>query len=930
MAKKKQKPFSVKKCIKTIKSWYKKDENGHMNHTARILFEFLLALPIVVFEGIKVGFYAKLTSTTGFFVIAEGLFVPATQVYALRHNTPETGFGNQYAGFEPAYLGLFMLLYATAFAAMYMTAERNKNKSYDKDGDMKFGNIEAFNKRMAVCNEDGEPEEPPEDKGLVGNMILSQNIRYSLEPKGVNTYSCALIIGATGSGKSFRYVKPNVLQMNSNYVITDPKGELTQDLGGALMKHGYEVKVFNINEPEYSCKYNPFRYIRNENDVVTAVSVFLENTKETDAGSGDPFFPLAEKNFYLMLFFYVYTVYKDQPEKQNLKTIYEMYQLADEPDTPAPRKGEAPPESEFDKMFKELARKDPTNPSLPYYVTFKKGSPKTKQSILISVGVKLWFLSVGAVANLMSDDTLELERMADRKTALFFIIPAEKDTYKCLSAMLFTQLFETLYYVGNTLNEKSFFVQYGNCVALRSKPFIAGTSSETTELENLKNQWEKWKSAIIEDDNELIETDPAVREKFSTSNKDGIIPFPKVRLICTNSVTGEKEVLEEFQSRKAAELVLEAIEKGEIKRGAKTLTNHIRFVMDEFFNLGKIDGFDRKIATFRSLRISADIIIQSIGQLKELYEDHESKITNNCSITLSLGVNSMDDCQYLSDMMGQTTVRSESVSVNHKGLIQGSDGTNLSDNAQMLMRPEKIRSLPDDQTLVLVNTQLPLIDVKYDALKHPRWKESYSDKDPSMEPNLFQYRRLFYIEQESKNRIVTIIKDNNPPASISKGIDTAGPRPQISGTTVSDLRKQREMSARSIDDEKAESMAKRRNEIYERLMRKRRFEEEQLQKMPLAQQIAHEFQSKENEHGEIPIATLNSMGLDAADILVNAVNAKNDEGKPLWRLTEAKTPGGKLLEPTEDNKEAAELLGIKKEQIVASAADAFDSDDLWG
>ena len=217
----------------------------------------------------------------------------------------------------------------------------------------------------------------------------------------------------------------------------------------------------------------------------------------------------------------------------------------------------------------------------------------------------------------MSDDTLELERMGDRKTALFIIIPAEKDTFRCLSAMLFTQLFETLYYVGNTLNEKSYYVQYGNCVALRSKPFVAGTKSEVDARNELEKTWNIWKTAQIEEDTELMKTDPKIKEYFETPNDDGIIPFPKTRIYYIDPETKEKRVLEEFQTREAADIVFNAIQKGQNKKGAKYLENHVRFMMDEFFNLGKIEGFDQKLATFRSLRISADIIIQSITQLKE-------------------------------------------------------------------------------------------------------------------------------------------------------------------------------------------------------------------------------------------------------------------------------------------------------------------------
>jgi len=673
------------------------------------------------------------------------------------------------------------------------------------------------------------------------------------------------------------------------------------------MRHGYNVRVFNINEPEYSCKYNPFRYIRKEEDVVTAVNVFLDNTKEQDVGGGDPFFPLAEKNFYLGLFFYIYTVYKDQPEKQTFKTLYELYQGADEQEVML-KKGEAAPESTYDKLFKELAKKDPANPALPYYATFKKGSPKTKQSILTSVGVKLWFLSVGSIANLMSGDTLELETLGDRKTALFVIIPSEKDTYKFLSAILFTQLFETLYYVGNTLNEKSFFVQKGNCVALRSEPFVAGTESETKARADLEIKRELWKRAVIEDDEELMERDPKIAKYFNTPNEMGFKPFPKARLVYTDPDTGEKRTLEEFQSKAAAEMVYDAILNGEIRRGKKSLTNHVRFMMDEFFSLGKIPGFDLKIATFRSLRISCDIIVQSITQLRELYEDREAKITNNCSVQILLGAAAMDDCQYFSDLLGQTTVRSESVSVNHKGLIQGADGTNLSDNAQMLLRPEKIRSLNKDRCLILVNTTLPLWDDKYSSVDHPRWKETYSSfNEEETINNQFQFRRLFYIEQDDRNRVVTVLKaarDGTKTDAVSK------PKHTVAGQPVNAPNDSKRVGVNPIAGA---------NSAYVEEKRRQEALKKQNEGKSVAEQTAMGVASIANEYGEVPTS---AVGLNMEQILLNAAGLDGSD-KPEWRVVDGDTPGTKRIEPTKDNK-LARALKVNPNQIVSDESDILD------
>lgn len=900
----------IKSIFKDMKYWYSKDENGQINDVARITFEFFVFLPLIIFEGIKVGFYdAIATTSVGFTIMVEGIGKPFFKVMSLRKQKLATGFGSATLGFNFSYVFLFFFAYFILFAILYMAAERNKNKSYNKDGDMKFGKISEFNKAMAHCNDEGEPVDPPENSYDPGNMILSKNIRYSLEPKGTNTYSCALVIGATGCGKTYTYVKPNILQMNSSYVITDPKGELTSDLGMALMRHGYNVKLFNINEPEYSCYYNPFRYIRCEADVVTAVNVFLENTKEENAGGGDPFFPLAEKNFYLGLFFYIYTVYKDNPEKQNFKTIYELYQSAEEEEVYL-RPGESEPESRFDKLFRALAKKDPSNPSLGYYATFKKGSYKTRQSILTSVGVKLWFLSVGSIANMMSTDTLDLETIGDRKTALFIIIPSEKKTFKFLSAMLFTQIFETLYYVGNTLNEKSYFIQKENCVALRSEPFIAGTESETQAIENLKMKRELWRRAVIEDDNELMKTDSVLKKYFDTPNQYGFKPFPKARLVYTDPETNTKRVLEEFQSRAAAEMVYDAICNGKLIRGGKSLTNHVRFMLDEFFSLGKIQDFDLKIATFRSLRISCDIIVQSIAQLKELYEDRESKITNNCSVQILLGAASMDDCKYFSDQIGQTTVRSESVSVNHKGMLQGVDGTNLSDNAQLLIRPEKIRSLNKDRCLVLVNTKMPLWDDKYNSASHKRWYESYvsfSDEEKERtKDNQFQFRRLFFIEQKETNRIVTILKEKKPEKILQdtnkqKKQNIQG-RPSFERIGVEPL----------TNREKLEK-------VHQRFLEQEQKANEQATKNNINQNIMDALSLITDSDGDVNVADLDSIMEGLGQTIIEAAN-RNDSG-----ITIEKDGNKNRIVPTADN----QIAKAVKAGLITTSQITTDSNDLW-
>lgn len=787
-SKDKKKKSLIKNCLNTVISWYVPDENDRVNRPAQILCNAAILSPIILIEGIKIGIYDSFAphSLSGFGVLGKGLATPLFSVIKMKQSA---AFGTA-TSFAPQYLIVMLVFFISITIMLYVDADRNKEISHKKDGDMQFASIKKYNKELAYpLGEEGfsEPSEEELNSNAPGNMIISKNARYSLAGTPF-LYSCAFIQGPTGSGKSFRWVKPNILQMNSSYVITDPKCELIESLGTCLMEHGYDVRLFNLKkgEQKYSCRYNPFNYINDEQDVILTVDAFLEASSLEGGTGGDPFFPIAEKNFYYALFYYVYTVLPK--EKRTLKAVYELYAQADESDKSTygqkdDQKRAQKVESIFDKKFKEVAKKDPTNPCLSFYKTFKNGSPKTKQSILISVGVKLWFLSVPETANLLSADDLNFEMMGDRKMALFVAIPTDSDSFKCLSAMMFTQLFQTLYYVGETVNPNSFLLQKGVCVALRSKQFIKDTKSETEAKAKLEAMQEVYKNAFIIDENELRKTDASLNAWLNVVDENGISPWPKVSIVVLYedypqlvdeeqnkfdfgfklSDDGKYVILEEFKSRRAAEIVLDAAKNGTIKSGSKSHVNRIRFILDEFFAIGKIVGFDSKIATFRSLKISTDIILQGKTQLAEMYDDKDGKILGNCDLKVCLGAAEYDDADYFSKLCGQTTVRSTSTNIDHKnGVIATSNGGSISDNAQMLVRPEfLLGKMKGDECLVFTRTQGAFKDKKYDATKHPRWKETYSDRDPETFDKRFSYRKMFYITQNKNNLIRTVFVEEN-------------------------------------------------------------------------------------------------------------------------------------------------------------------------
>lgn len=754
-----------------IERLFQKDANGKTNRTGIVLFFGALFLPLIILEGVKVGFYAVLSGShsTGLDVFFRGLTTPLVQVIATSH---QRTFGQN--GFDASYLGLLLLAYGAVVTLSWISADMMKNKSDKKDGDMQFGDIEEYNKKFAYpLGEEGvsEPKEPTASKP--GNMIISEHARYSLSGTSY-TYSCALIVGSTGSAKTFRYVKPNIMQMNASFVCTDPKTELIRDCGQMLSNNGYNVLLFNLKKGEqrFSCRYNPFAYIRDEQDVVLTVDAFLDATQEDKGTGGDPFFPIAEKNFYYALFYYVFTKHRDANDGSvgTLKEVYELYSKANESDQPAGKRTKeqqaAQLENEFDKSFREVSERDPSNPCLSFYKTFKNGSPKTKQSILISVGIKLWFLSVPETANLLSGDDLNLGQIGERKTALFIAIPTDNKSFRCISAMLFTQLFQELYYQGETLNARTYLLKKGLCVAARSKEFIDGTESQTKAHEELVLLQKRFQGARIEYEADLAKKDHDLAVRLDTKNDLGIKPWPKYRV-----VDKDDHILETFNTKKAAEEYLDAGQHGSICQ-CSGLAVRTRFLLDEFYAIGKIGGFEEKIATFRSLNISADIICQGLQQLKEMYDDHEGKVTGNCDLRICLGVNAYDDAKAFSDMVGQTTVRTQSANIKNNNLISMPDGGSMSDSAEMLVRPEWLMNkMQGDEELVLTRTTLPLKDKKYNPLQHPNWGQLYNDHDPEgTAQNKFPFRNIFCIDQKKENLIQTVLdKPEQPPTAKAVG-----------------------------------------------------------------------------------------------------------------------------------------------------------------
>lgn len=284
------------------------------------------------------------------------------------------------------------------------------------------------------------------DKRESKNIILTQTEMLSIDTRMTRKNLNVLITGGAGTGKTRGFAKPNLLQANTSFVITDPKGELLRDTGRSLIEAGYKLKVFNLIEMDYSSCYNPFPYIRKESDVMKVVNTLIKNTNPKGyTGGTDPFWEKSEIALLQAIFFFIW--YEVRYSEQNFSTVMWMLRCADV------KEDDEAYISDLDILFNELKERNPNHIAIRQYTIFKQGAGKTAKSILISVGVRLSPFNIDAVANLTSKDELQLDEIGDEKTALFVVISDSDTTFNFLAAMMYSQLFDSLYYTADFKNK---------------------------------------------------------------------------------------------------------------------------------------------------------------------------------------------------------------------------------------------------------------------------------------------------------------------------------------------------------------------------------------------------------------------------------------------------------------------------------------------
>ena len=281
--------------------------------------------------------------------------------------------------------------------------------------------------------------EPFIDPDFSQNILLSETERLTLgkiaDPEKRNVNLNVLVIGGSGSGKTRYHIKPNLLQMNASYVCSDPKGTVIEEVGRALVRGGYKIKVLNTIDFSCSMHYNPFVYLHSETDILTLVTVIMTNT-QGEAKGGDGFWEKAEALLYQALIAYIY--YEAPAEEKNMTTLLDMLNACE------CREDDENFKSAVDLLFEQLQQKNPDHFAVRQYLKFKMAAGKTLKSILISCGARLAPFDIQELRDRTMYDELELDMLGDRKTALFLIMSDTDSTFNFLISMVYTQLFNLL------------------------------------------------------------------------------------------------------------------------------------------------------------------------------------------------------------------------------------------------------------------------------------------------------------------------------------------------------------------------------------------------------------------------------------------------------------------------------------------------------
>ena len=324
---------------------------------------------------------------------------------------------------------VLLLCYGLAIG-IYLSTQRNYRRR-EEHGSAQWGSPAQVNRKYA-------------DKVPTRNKILTQNVSVGLDGRRHRRNLNTLVCGGSGAGKTRFFAKPNLCQANSSYVVLDPKGELLRDTGNLLSAKGYDIKVLDLINMEKSHCYNPFVYLRSDNDIQRLVTNLFKNTTPKGSQSQDPFWDQAATMLLLALIFYLH--YEAPPEEQNFPMVMEMIRAGEV------REDDETYKSALDILFERLEMRNPEHIALKYYRSYHSGSGKTLKSIQITLISRLEKFNLESLASITQNDELELWSIGEKKTAVFAIIPDNDSSFSFLVGMLYTQLFQQLYYQADVIH----------------------------------------------------------------------------------------------------------------------------------------------------------------------------------------------------------------------------------------------------------------------------------------------------------------------------------------------------------------------------------------------------------------------------------------------------------------------------------------------
>ena len=323
----------------------------------------------------------------------------------------------------PKFMLVSLIIYAFGIALYY--SSRENRRPGEEYGSARWGDPRALCRKYM----DHQHKE--------ANIILTQRVRLGMDGYVTQRNMNVLVIGGSGSGKTRYFCKPGLYSANCSYLVTDPKGELLKAAGGLLLSLGYEVRVFNLIDPEQSDCYNPFVYVREEKDVLSLIDNLIKNTTPRNASSNDPFWEKAEVALDSALMLYL--IHEAPQDEQNFETMLYMMNFADV------REEDEQYRSPLDMLFRALEEEQPAHVAVKQYKVFKQAAGKTAKSILVTAAVRLAAFNIPQYAAMTSMDEMDFGSLGERKRAIFCVIPVNDSSMNYLVGMLYTQCFQELY-----------------------------------------------------------------------------------------------------------------------------------------------------------------------------------------------------------------------------------------------------------------------------------------------------------------------------------------------------------------------------------------------------------------------------------------------------------------------------------------------------